>query len=408
MKDVTRFVLLMALFNFVLAGCEGFFGEKTDLDFIETPDYDNTTDAYIPVLPALDGFQDPSDVLAGFDELVYVADVGAEEIVAFDQAGNELGRLSIPGVKRIAQDRKLHLIAIGTADTTLSRDGQETTYTVDAIYRINPYEGLVFNLNNARIVNRVLHPYYYTSFAERDTLVRLTDVAALPNNQYYVTRTGPVRSRVIGGPDDAVLLFNEQDEWIEVVSVSTSQGRINDYFRQPVSIATLAQPTPSGNRFVDRENETRDFVVGIGAPSQEIKTQYMSVTLGDNGFEYRLNLELNQIDTSKADGFLYTTNKFALPAGVDYALGSTEYIFAVDAQKDSLYQFGGANGFEGIDPPPTADSRKWINVSFGGSGGGPMQFSRPSAVAEFGGVVYVCDRGNKRVSRFRLASDFNQ
>ncbi|MFB6306748.1 MAG: hypothetical protein ABEH43_07140, partial [Flavobacteriales bacterium] len=73
-------------------GCEDYFGEKTDTDFIDSPEYQNRQVAYVPIRPELDQFNEPVDVFTGFDQLIYVVDQGTDEIIALDVAGREVGR----------------------------------------------------------------------------------------------------------------------------------------------------------------------------------------------------------------------------------------------------------------------------------------------------------------------------
>ena len=62
----------------LLASCEGFFGKKTSADFIEVPEYSPREVAYVPIQPALKTFVEPVDIIAGFDELIYVVDKATE------------------------------------------------------------------------------------------------------------------------------------------------------------------------------------------------------------------------------------------------------------------------------------------------------------------------------------------
>ena len=89
MKKYTQFSLIAGLF--LLVGCEGFFGKKTSTDFIEIPEYLAREVAYVPVEPALNRFQSPVDIIAGYDELIYVVDDATEEIISLDESGRELG-----------------------------------------------------------------------------------------------------------------------------------------------------------------------------------------------------------------------------------------------------------------------------------------------------------------------------
>jgi hypothetical protein len=111
-----RLVPLIA-FAVGLSSCENYFGSKTDLDFIEVPNYGIREIAYVPIQPAFEGFVHPTDLCIGFDELIYVVDAGTKQIICLDESGAEQGRFSVPGVKTVRQDRQLDLLAIGTHDT---------------------------------------------------------------------------------------------------------------------------------------------------------------------------------------------------------------------------------------------------------------------------------------------------
>src|SRR5690606_5507171 len=149
---ITLFMLVISL-----TGCEKYFGDKTDIDFIEVPEFQAREVAYVPVFPFIDGFVYPTDVLAGFDELIYVVDSGTQSIYAFDESLRELGRIEIPGVRKVVQDRSLDLLAIGTCDTF---NTQGVPYTLSCIYRINLKAGNGYGIQNATIKNKIVQPFY--------------------------------------------------------------------------------------------------------------------------------------------------------------------------------------------------------------------------------------------------------
>ena len=380
------------------SGCQDFWGKKTDLGFIEVPNYGDDVVAYVPIQPSLLGFADPSDVLAGYDELLYVADAGVGQIIQYDQAGRELSRFNLPKVRAIAQDRKLNLLAIADFDTIITGNA----VTLNAIYRIalsqNPH-----SLNGAKIIKRVIHPFYFKSIvSQSDLSVTFRDITVLADNSYYVTRNGISNSTLqFGGPDDAVVLMDANDIFMGILSVKTIQGTFNNYFRQPLAMAGYAQPPQS-----PYVSTSRDFFISSGDRFISLNVQNIRVTNGLDGLEYSLNTDLGAMDTSKADGFLYTPQRFGLATGMTLAGDGTNYLFVADSQKDSLFIFTNT-GLEGVSPPPGSNNKKNIRVSFGGAGAGPLQFSRPTAVAYLNKVVFVCDRGNKRISRFKLTTDFN-
>ena len=392
MKSLSKWFLGLLTAGILLTGCEGFFGTKTDAEFIDIPVYDDKQVAYVPVLPILDQFSAPVDVITGYDELIYVADEGTNEIVSFDQAGNELGRYTVPGLKSIAQDRRLDLMAIGTFDTL----GK----TLTTIYRIGLDNGAGgHGINYAYIKNKIVHPFYYTTNPTGADLVEFTGISVRYDNRFFVTRTGPGSSPVFG-PDDAVLLFGKDDAFQTPVVVQTSLGFFNDYFKSPSTIAGLAQPPQS-----TIVNQDGDFVFASLDPAQTLQVQYINVEESDGGTSYTVE-QLTVGDTAKADGFLYSPNRFSSPLDVAITGDGTNYMFIVDGEKDSLYQFT-LTGLEGVQPPAGSSSDKNILVSFGGTGNGPLQFNNPSGVAYLNEMLYVADKGNGRVLRFKLTTDFD-
>jgi len=393
-----KWVFLFALLW--LGGCGDFFGKKTDLDFIEVPKYDSNLVAYIPVPPFLYGFQDPVQVLYGYDELIYVVDAGTDEIIAFDQAHRRLGSFRLPGVRAIAQDRRLQILAIAHFDTTIAGN----TYRLPAIYRLNLYQNGFYGIQHARIVRKIVHPFYFrTTFLVGDTQVVFNRIAVFGNNDYLVTRHGPDNANPtkVGGPDDAVLLFNQDDEWQGFVIVNTSQGEIRDYFKHPFGITTFAVPPQTP--YVSR---SRDFLVTMLSPGLPLKTQYIRLVQTEQGSIYELNTDLVLGDTSRAENFLYTPNRFDAPVGITVTGDGRNLIFVSDTLRDSVYVFT-FTGLEGVKPPPTSPSKKYIRVSFGGTGSGPFQFNDPVSVTYLKKQLYVCDRGNKRIVRFQLTTDLD-
>ncbi|MEM7659584.1 MAG: hypothetical protein AAF399_25945 [Bacteroidota bacterium] len=392
-----RFSLLLILLPLV-AGCEGFFGRKTSTDFLAEPVFDTRTVAYVPIQPVWDDLDRPVDIIAGWDELIYVADGGREEIIAFDQAGGELGRFPIPGLQAIAQDRRLDILAAGVRDTIIN--GRE--FVLPAIYRLSLDKTGDYGLNNATITRIITHPFYFKSGTPTgsDSLASFTGIAPLANNWYYLSRNGLSNSaNQFGGPDDAVLLFNDQDEYISPVAVSTNLGLFRDYFIKPSSIATFAQPPQS-----PAINDRGDFLFTSVGENNLLKVQLIRFQESDFGSSYLVeNLPVG--DTSKAEGFLYEPNRFTRPMDVSIAGDATNYFFVVDAEADSLYQFNRL-GYEGANPPPGANTTKTLKVSFGGTGNGLTQFREPMGVAYLDQIVYVADAGNGRILRFRLTTDF--
>ena len=81
----------------LLSLCEDYFGKETDLGFIEVPQFSDRDIAYVPIQPPIGGLVRPTDICIGFDELIYVVDEGTEEVICFDESGNEIARKSVQG-----------------------------------------------------------------------------------------------------------------------------------------------------------------------------------------------------------------------------------------------------------------------------------------------------------------------
>ncbi|WP_333596121.1 hypothetical protein [Schleiferia thermophila] len=393
-------ILILAI---ILTGCRKYFGEKTDLGFIDVPEFTNRDIAYVPILPAFTDFVKPVDIAVGFDELIYVADEGRQEIIQLDETGRRLGSFFIPGLKSVTQDRRFDLIAIGTSDTVIAGN----TFTFTCIYRIRMTgpEGYKLSQTNAQIIRKIVHPFYYKStYSTSDLSVQFNRIAVIAstnpaeNNSYFVTRTGPAKNPILG-PDDAVLLFNNNDQYITPVTVSTSQGTFIDYFQKPFGITTFAKPPQITAR------TGQNFMVTMLEPNAAIKVQYIERIESEFGAEYRPRI-FPYGDTTRADGGIHEPFKFEMPLGITISGDAAGFIFVTDIAKDSLYQFS-SNGLEGVQPPAATGITKLQKASFGGKGSGFTQFNQPMAVAFFKKILYVADANNGRILRFRLTLDFD-
>ncbi len=403
-----------------LTSCENYFGNKTDLDFIDKPVFQNRNIAYVPILPVLDGFANPTDVIAGFDELIYVADAATEEVISLDQSGREIGRIGVPGVTSIAQDRKLDLLAVGTYDTLLtvsiphptipdSIQVLDSLFNLSCIYRIVQRSALSLDLNSADVRLVVRNPYFRKStFSLSDVDRRFTSIAVLSDNSYYATFDD------LYDTDDAVFTFAskefglstglpfEDDDFLSPINVSVNGELRLDYFKDPSSITTLVQPPQQF--FMATQ---RDFIFTSKSPNTTLKVQYIELQEGPDGAAYEVR-DFITGDTILAEGFLYTPNRFQQPSDVTFTGDGSNYLFVVDEILDSLYQFTNT-GLEGIKPPAAAADQQYIRASFGGSdptGKEVGQFSGPSGVAYLDEILYLADAGNGRLLRFKLTLDF--
>lgn len=393
----TNTILFSLLVLFAgLTSCENYLGDKTDLDFIEVPQQSYREVAYVPVQPILNQFAYPTDIIAGFDELIYVVDAGSQEVIALDESGVELARKFISGAKSIAQDRRLNLLVIGTTPDTVNG----LISIRSCIYRLELNTNSGYGLQYAEITNKIIHPYYYkTTAISRDEQVVFNRISVYSNNTYLVTRSGqnndPNQS---GGPDNSVLGFDGNDNFVTPIIITNNQGaQFRDYFKFPYGITTLAKPPQIS---VDQRG---DFIYTSMDPNGVLNVQYIEFQSSVDGSAFIPKIDWSN-DTSQASSFITDPYKFSEPSGVEYAGDGSNYIFVVDKSKDSLYQFT-ANGLEGVQPPPASGETKYIKTSFGGTGIGPSNFSEPMAVAYKDKIVYVADAGNGRILRFKLTLD---
>ena len=278
-----RLLAFAAALSFI--SCEGYFGTKTDLGFIDVPNYSVRDIAYVPIQPAFTGFVHPSDLCIGFDELLYVVDEATEEIICLNESGVEQGRLTIPGVTTVRQDRRLDLLAIGRHDTTING----VAYSLACLYRIHQIgPNGEYGLPYAEVVHKTVHPFYFkNTFSTSDAQVQFGQVAVLANNQseknnrYYLTRTGPSSNNANQGPDDAVILFDNEDLYVSPIFVTTSSGLYTNYFQDPRGLVSFAQPPQYTAAVGD------DFWFTSMDPNQALQVQHMTFVETEFGADYR-------------------------------------------------------------------------------------------------------------------------
>lgn len=405
MKQFAKITTLLALV-FSAISCDNYFGDKTDLSFIDIPVNDPRQIAYVPIQPPLTDFDRPVDICIGFDRLIYVVDETTEEVVAMDESGKILGRKMVPGARAVAQDRRFDLLVIGSFDTVISGDN----ITFSAIYRLRMINGSGYDINDATIVRKIVHPFYEkSSFSNSDKQVQFNRIGIIANNffsdrnnQYYVSRSGPSQSSL--NPDDAVIWFDNEDQRISSISVNTSSGLFRDYFESPFGLTTLSKPPQ-----ITAIN-SNDFIYCSLDPDNALKVQYIEFNESEFGAEFRPRILESSGDTTLADGFINTPGKFNEPVDITVAGDATRYIFVADRGSDSIHQFT-ITGLEGVLPPAATGISKYQNTSFGGTSNASApeltKFNEPMAVAYFDEILYVADAGNGRVLRFKLTTDFD-
>ena len=177
-------IAIVCLMLPLLSSCEKYFGDKTDLGFIDVPDFTSRQVAYVPIQPVLKDFARPVDICIGFDEILYIVDEATEEVVAMDEAGHIIGRKHVPGARSVAQDRRFDLLVIGTKDTIIQNGANRDSLSFTAIYRLRMLSGNGYSLNDAHIVNEIVHPFYFkNSYSTSDSKVQFNRIAVIGDNQ---------------------------------------------------------------------------------------------------------------------------------------------------------------------------------------------------------------------------------
>jgi len=388
-----------------LTSCDVLFGKKDDatIDEIFTegsidPALFPNQVGYVPVQPFWNYFNQPVDVFVGYDEMIYVVD--ADGLKILDQKGTLQRTVFIDGATDVTQDRRLHTYVTARVNRVVSG----VMYNLPA----------VFHLSNTSVadgplfIDTIVHPFSDVSRnntvfrGAADEAVRFTGLATLADNTLYVSRTGPTNDPAsLSRPDNAVLFFDESGNNIGFTFGASATVSNLKSVLQPEAIASFAAPPQA----LSGVSASRDLLVAQGSPAAEFKVLWLKETFDpDAGSVFGENAALAQADLTKADRFLYMPNRFSLPADVYAATDGTGYIFVVDSEKDSLYQFTRL-GQEGVNPPANSGITKQIIASFGGLGSGPFNFSAPSGVCYFKKTVYVADKNNNRICRYKLSTD---
>jgi hypothetical protein len=244
----------------------------------------------------------------------------------------------------------------------------------------------------------VLHPFYFkNSFSSSDAIVRFTDVAIIgsnlpaENNSYYLSRTGISANNAGFGPDNAVLKFTKEHQWVSTVPVTASGATYNDYFKGPRALAGFTQPpqltaTNSPDFWVLNQNE-----------DQEIQVQHIQFVEGPFGALYEP--VFYSTTDPESTGYLQWPKRFKNPVDLCFAGDGSRFLFVVDAGVDSIYQFT-SSGLEGVPPPPASTRETNAIATIGG-------FSDLRAAAYFDKILYTADAQTGTIQRFKMTLDFD-
>ena len=318
---------------------------------------------YVLQNPVWTGFNHPQSIIVGNEPFIYVADTDNDRIVMLDLIGRVIGySQKINHPVALTQDKRLQLIVCAQFDTLLP--GKQLPTTFGAVYRLD----LVSTNHDISSIKprRVF-------FEPSDSTRRYAGVASLYNNQYYICRNGPKNELTRIDRDLAILQFSKDDELLSPVTSSFSPDGTG-----LLSLSTMsAIATMPWNRSVE-------FVFCQTGDHALYKVQWIQFVVEGQTTNF-ISKFYPSLDGSI--DFL-RLHHFTQPAGVTFDPSGNLYV--VDAAKDSLFRFS-TRGIE--------------RYSFGGTGSGNLQFRQPSGVAYFDKTIFVVDRGNNRIVRYKLSSD---
>ncbi len=406
MKNQSKYLLLCFLLSIGLSSCSFLFGSKKDKEVDQIfeqgridPNLVPSNVGYVPVLPFFNQYINPVDVYVGFDNMLYVCDDMGVHIS--DLSGNEYRVIPIPKASKIVQDRRLFTYVCGRA--TVTRSGK--TYNLPAVYKI-------MNAATAgayQIIDTLIQPdcdATRNNFrGSEDEITAFTGIATTSDNTLYVTRTGPRNdATAFSAPDNAVLIFDAS-------GINTSYAKElnanNSSLKSVLGLTGIASfCAPPQVQF--GMNPSKDFFVLQGDLSQpvEFRTLWIKHNVDASSGEttYGQNSDLLLMDTSKATHFLYESYHLKHPVDICISPDKNGYIFVVDDLLDSVFVFTQA-GYEGVNAPATSINKKQIIASFGGPGFDLFHFKKCSGVAYFNKVLYIADKENNRVCRYKLSTD---
>ena len=361
------------------------------------------------------GFNSPSDVLYGYDKLIYVSDRSSNTVYQFDENGRQLGSFKkIINPTKMAMDRKGGLFVIG--NDTLSSPGKVFT----AIYYLNLHSTNQILSNSTPIDSKLVHPFFYnpafTGNHKDETVdfVKFVGIATYSDNSFIVARQGPdnSNSRKSIGYDNTILVFDRNREYFgNLTNYLQPVGSGLKTINNPTALATYANP-PQSNSITS----SRDFLIGMNGAENFYKVQGVVAVDVQGEQIYDADNKFLTLDTDKASRFLFSfakrngiiQSRFLNPSDITVTnADNKQYIFVSDSQLDSVYQFT-FSGYEGVASPNGPTERNVI-VSFGGrptSGNySAYQLNHPEGIAFGNNRLYVADTGNKRVLVYKLSTD---
>jgi len=345
---------------------------------------------YIQIQPASGwhGFSNPKDIKIGFDYILYVTEPSNNRIVMVNLAGVTVGYSQY--VRRpvaIAEDRRFNLIIACEYDTAVVTNGDTNIVSIAAIAKIR-----LFNYNHdiSAAPVEIVHHENPSQQITRNTISgnlisgrEYTGVAVLPDNSYYVTRSGNNNTSSVD-PDNTVLHFDKND---------------NEYSSDYIDLVPSLVPTGTGFVAINQiSNVTTfntkqygtDFILTQIDPTNAFKVKWITFNPGSEleapSWGSKLSLDPTAYTAGKLPDML--SGIFVTPQAV--MVDDRSNIYVIDSSLDSLMKFDLTG--------------KLLHESFGPSKSGNALL-HPYGIAYFNKIVYISDTGHNRILRYELSTD---
>jgi hypothetical protein len=358
-RSIPQCLLVAAL----TLGTLQYFGCDAPMDLGTLPQQETavTDTAYLSVEPAFGGFTRPQGILIGKDQLLYVADTYANRVVMMNRAGGVLSTRTMLHPVSLSQDTRLDLL-VGGEVAVANGD------TIGAIFRIHLVS------TSADSAHRLDVAPIDTVWRERAHRTRrFPGIAVLSDNTYLAVRNGSDNSSIVD-PDARVLQFDASDVYITplptfVTGVGTGIVNIN----HPSGIAAFPN--------------SRDFVLTQSSDGVAYGALWMvySSTSDFQGWLPKFdpaNLSDRSVDFIRPNRFSNASAVAIDPSRRD--------IFVADAALDSIVKF---------------NSRGVMRRESFGSHLSESLMRDPGGLAFFEKILYVLDREQGLVLRYRLSTD---
>lgn len=340
--------------------------------------------SYIEINPPIYGFNNPTAIYAGGDQMLYVADTDNNRIVQLNEAGIVMGSREILRPMAIAQDLRLDLLVTGLIYR------EETGDTIGAIFRLKMYN-LSKDYPNHDI-SRVRMDTIYRE--DRRPYRRFRGIAPLINNQYLVVRDGPDNTSFVD-PDSRVLWF-----WTQTIidTIRDTSGTVIDLNlrvrdRMVTPLGDLATRSGSGVTDILRPTgiatfpNSNDFVIiqsSVGG----------TMIYGAIWMVYKKSYDFEGwLPKFTVQNEFLRPNRFVEPSAVAIDRSRLD-IFIVDSALDSVVIFNR----NGLLKPESFGNSKLISY-----GSAPMK--NPKGVTHLTRTLYISDSGNNLIRRFRLSTE---